>query len=59
MNPIEMPFAKLKTLLHQAPERTRGGLLRRIGVLLDQFTPEECTNYSRAAGYRGWLVKML
>jgi transposase len=51
MNPIEMAFAKLKTLLRQAPERTRDGLWRRIGALLDQFTPEECTNYFQAAGY--------
>ena len=51
MNPIEMAFAKLKTLLRQAPERTRDGLWHRIGVLLDQFTPDECANYLRAAGY--------
>lgn len=51
MNPIELAFAKLKTLLRQAPERTRDGLWRRIGALLDQFTPEECTNYFQAAGY--------
>jgi transposase len=51
MNPIEMAFAKLKTMLRQAPERTRDGLWRRIGALLDQFTPEECTNYFQAAGY--------
>src|SRR3979411_909185 len=51
MNPIEMAFSKLKTLLRQAPERTRDGLWQRIGVLLDQFTPSECTNYFRAAGY--------
>ena len=55
MNPIEMAFAKLKTLLRQAPERTRDGLWRRIGALLDQFTPEECNNYFRAAGYRDSL----
>lgn len=35
MNPIEMAFAKLKTLLRQAPERTRDGLWNRIGELLD------------------------
>src|SRR6266705_269376 len=29
MNPIEMAFAKLKTLLRQAPERTIDGLWRR------------------------------
>ena len=46
MNPIEMAFAKLKTLLRQASERTRDDLWRRI-----QFTPDECANYLRAAGY--------
>jgi transposase len=51
MNPIEMVFSKLKTLLRQAPERTVDGLWRRIGALLDQFTPDECANYLRAAGY--------
>jgi transposase len=51
MNPIEMAFSKLKTLLRQAPERTRDGLWRRIGELLDRFTPTECTNYFQAAGY--------
>src|SRR5437879_5678362 len=44
MNPIEMVFSKLKTLLRQAPERTVEGLWRRIGALLDQFTPGECGN---------------
>jgi transposase len=38
-NPIKMALAKLKTLLRQAPERTRDGLWNRIGALLDQFTP--------------------
>ena len=59
MQPIEMAFAKLKTLLRQAPERTRDGLWRCIGVLLDQFNPRECINYSRAAGYHDWLMNML
>jgi transposase len=45
MNPIEMAFSKLKTLLRQAPERTRDGLWQRIGDLLDRFTPDECSNY--------------
>jgi len=51
LNPIEMVFAKLKTLLRQAPERTVSGLWRRIGKLLDKFTPAECSNYLQAAGY--------
>jgi hypothetical protein len=46
-----MAFSKLKTLLRQAAERTRDGLWQRIGTLLDQFTPDECANYLRAAGY--------
>lgn len=51
MNPIEMAFAKLKTLLRQAPEQTRDGLWNRIGELLDRFTADECANYFRPAGY--------
>ena len=52
-----MAFAKLKTLLRQAAERTRDGLWRRIGDLLDQFTPDECANYLRAAGYADLISK--
>jgi transposase len=51
MNPIEMTFSKLKTLLRQDPQRTRDALWRRIGELLDRFTPDECANYFSAAGY--------
>lgn len=51
MNPIEMAFAKLKTLLRQQPERTIEGLWKRIGELLGAFLPHECANYFKAAGY--------
>jgi len=51
LNPIEMAFAPLKTVLRQVPERTVDGLWRRIGQLLDRFTPHECANYLQAAGY--------
>jgi transposase len=51
LNPIEMAFAKLKTLLRQSPERTVEGLWRRIGELIDYFRPDECDNYLKAAGY--------
>ncbi len=50
-NPIENAFAKLKALLRKAAERTVGALWDRIGVVLDAFTPTECANYFRAAGY--------
>jgi transposase len=51
LNPIEMAFAKLKTLLRTAAERSREALWQRIGKLLDKFSPEECSNYIRHAGY--------
>ena len=44
-------MSKLKTPLRHAGERTRDALWRRIGAILDQFTPDECANYLRAAGY--------
>jgi transposase len=50
-NPIEQLFAKLKALLRKAAERSVEGLWNRIAVLLDAFTPEECVNYFRNAGY--------
>jgi transposase len=50
-NPIENAFAKLKALLRKAAERTVGALWDRIGTALRTFTPAECANYFRAAGY--------
>ncbi len=51
LNPIEQVFAKLKTLLRKAEERTVEATWKRIGNLLDCFTPDECANYLRNAGY--------
>lgn len=51
LNPIEQAFAKMKTLLRKADERTVEDTWRRIGALLDCFTPIECANYLRNAGY--------
>ncbi len=51
LNPIEQVFAKLKTLLRKAAERTVETTWRRIGSLLDHFTPKECANYLRNSGY--------
>ena len=51
LNPIEMVFAKLKGLLRKAQERTVERLWKRIGELLDRFSPKECANYLKAAGY--------
>jgi transposase len=51
MNPIEMAFAKLKALLRKRQARTLEALWRLIGTMLDEFLPDECANYFRAAGY--------
>lgn len=51
LNPIEMAFAKLKNALRAAAERSRDTLWLRIGLLIDDFTPSECHNYLRHAGY--------
>ena len=51
LNPIEQVFAKLKAMLRKAAERTVQATWRRIGQLLDLFTPDECANYIRNAGY--------
>jgi transposase len=51
LNPIEQVFAKLKTLLRKADARTVEETWKRIGQLLDRFTPPECANYIRNAGY--------
>ena len=51
LNPIEQAFSKLKTLLRKAAERTVTDTWKRIGKLLDEFTPKECANYVRNSGY--------
>lgn len=51
LNPIEQMFAKLKALLRKAAARTIDALWDTIGALLDAFSPIECANYLRNAGY--------
>ncbi len=51
LNPIEQVFSKLKRLLRRAEERTLEATWRRIGTLLDHFSPQECANYFRNSGY--------
>jgi transposase len=51
LNPIEQVFAKLKTLLRKAEERTVEAVWKRIGSLLTCFLPAECAAYFRNAGY--------
>ncbi len=51
LNPIEQMFSKLKALLRKADERSIDATWKRIGSLLDCFSPDECTNYLLNSGY--------
>jgi len=51
LNPIEQVFAKLKHLLRKAAARTLQAICTAIGQSLTAFTPDECANYFRNAGY--------
>lgn len=51
LNPIEQVFAKLKQMIRSAAPRTRDALWRTIGSVLDRFSPLECRNYLKNAGY--------
>lgn len=51
LNPIELAFSKLKALLRKAAARSRDELWRVIGEILDEFSPRECTNFFKHAGY--------
>ena len=51
LNPIEQVFAKLKTLLRKAAERSADATWRRIGTILPAFSKTECANYFANSGY--------
>ena len=51
LNPIEQAFAKLKTLLRKADERSTDAVWKRIGLLLDEFSSDQCASYIKHAGY--------
>jgi transposase len=51
LNPIEQAFAKLKALLRAKALRTVDALWNALGSLVACFTPEECRNFLRHAGY--------
>ena len=53
LNPIENVFSKLKTKLRKLKLRTMEELWKKIGQLCDIFSPEECKNYFKNAGYGG------
>ena len=49
LNPIELAFAKLKALLRARAVRT--ALWNALGELVACFSPTECANFLRHAGY--------
>jgi transposase len=51
LNPIENAFAKLKAALRRAAARSTEALWTCIGQIIGTYTPRECANYFRAAGY--------
>ena len=51
LNPIELVFSKLKTLLRTAKERTVAGLHRFLAFCADRFAPAECANFIGHCGY--------
>ena len=51
LNPIEMPFSKLKAYLRKVAERTIPRLRRRIRTFARNLTAREAKNYFRHAGY--------
>lgn len=51
MNPIEQVFAKLKHLLRKAAARTVEAVCAAVAQLLGTFSPNECANYFKNAGY--------
>jgi transposase len=51
LNPIEQVFAKLKHLMRQAQERSVEATWRKVGHLLELFSPQECSNYLKNSGY--------
>ncbi len=51
LNPIEMAFSKLKAYLRAMKARTIDALWKAIGNICDLYSPEECWNYLKDAGY--------
>lgn len=51
LNPIEMAFAKLKAHLRRIKARTIDALWKAVGSICELYSPEECWNYLKEAGY--------
>ena len=51
LNPIEMAFAKLKTLIRKAAARSYDEVWQAAGAVCDLYSSHECENFFNAAGY--------
>lgn len=51
LNPIEMAFSKLKTLLRKRAARSFDAISKALGDICDLFSINECRNFFKAAGY--------
>lgn len=52
LNPIEMVFAKLKHFVRKSKPRCVTDLWKKLSQFCDIFSPTECQNYFRYAGYK-------
>ena len=53
LNPIEMAYSKLKTLLRKRAARTFNEISDAPCDICDLFNPSQCPNFFKAAGYGG------
>jgi len=51
LNPIELAFAKIKLLLRRLAPRSFDAICQALATILATFSPNECANYLRHAGY--------
>ena len=50
LNPSEMAFSKLKTLLRKQAARSYDAITDALGDICTLFSPRECRNYFKATG---------
>lgn len=51
LNPIEMAYSKLKALLRKKAARSFDAICEAAGEICELFTPQQCRNFFKAAGY--------
>ena len=51
LNPIEMVFSKMKSVLRREANRSVDALWRALGSIATAITPAKCANYLRHCGY--------